>query len=91
MALYNPYCTQEDVFGHTKNNDIASDVIEKSINMASRYVDEYTGRLFHYYDHTSTGYKVPNQDFIGGSHIYLPFPVISINEITVEGTAVEPD
>jgi len=91
MALYQPYCTADDVHGHTKNFDIATDVTERSINMASRYVDEYTGRLFHYYDHSSTAYKVPNVDFIGGTHIYLPFPILSLASVSAEEEEVDSD
>lgn len=91
MAVYNPYCTTEDVQLHIKNNDLASSVVENSISEASRYIEEYTGRFFHKYDYSTDGYPVPSVDFIEGKHIYLPFPVISINELLINGSAISAD
>jgi hypothetical protein len=88
MALYHPYCLESDVTGHTKNSDIPTSTIENSINMASRIVEEYTKRLFHYYDFSSTAYKAPNLDFIDGKYIYLPFPVISLSEVKCDGDVI---
>jgi len=91
MAVYNPYCTTEDVQLHIKNNDIAPSLVENSISEASRYVEEYTGRFFHKYDYTTDGYQVPALDFIEGKHIYLPFPVISVTELFIDGNLITSD
>lgn len=91
MAVYHPYCTSSDVTGHTKNSDIPVATIENAINMASRVVEEYTKRLYHYYDFTSTAYNVPNLDFIDGKYIYLPFPVINLTEVACDGEVIPLD
>jgi len=91
MALFQPYCSAEDVQGHTHNSDLLTSTLDSAINMASRYVDEFTGRLFHYYDHSNTSYSVPNMDFIDGKYIYLPFPVIQLFEVEISATDVESD
>ena len=91
MAVYNPYCTSEDVQLHIKNNDLAVALVENAISEASRYVEEYTGRFFHKYDYSVDGYPVPSVDFIEGKHIYLPFPIISINELQINGSSISTD
>ncbi len=87
MALYNPYCTTSDVTGHTKNSDLGTQTLETAINLASRYIEEYTSRLYHSYDYTA-GFRVSNMDFLNGTHIYLPFPVINLVSITVQGASI---
>lgn len=88
MALYNPYCTVSDVTGHTKNSDLSTSVLETSINLASRYIEEYTSRLYHFYDYGANGFRVNKLDFLNGTHIYLPFPVITLSQLSVEGSSV---
>jgi len=90
MALYHPYCTVSDVTGHTKNSDISTGVLENSINMASRLVEEYTCRFFHSYEYTTEYYKVPSIDYIGEKYIYLPFPIIRLDELSFDSGVYDP-
>lgn len=89
MALYNPYCTTVDVTTHTKNSDLGTALLERVVNQASRFIEDYTKRLYHYYDYNLVGYSVPSYDYLMGAMIYLPFPVLSITKITLDGNDID--
>ncbi len=88
-VLVRPYCTLQSVQEVTGNSE--EDGIEKtlrSINEASRLIEDQCGAGFWFYDHTSTPFKVPQGSVIG-KVAFLPFPVLSLTEVTVDGIVVD--
>ena len=95
MALSTPYCTLLNLQDETKNNDADSDAAaltrhEDAINTASRMVEEWTHRDFTIHDHSSTALTVAEK-YIAQDSIYLPWPVLTLTEITVDGTVLPTD
>jgi hypothetical protein len=87
--LYKPYCTVEEVQGMIGNNDPSLlDLLADAINQASRLVDETCGRDFWFHDHEDTGYQVPRSG-VCGRVILLPFEVITLTEVTLDGSVTD--
>ena len=85
VALKNPYCTLADVQTETANNSHEdADQFRSEINAASRFIDGYCGRDFLLHNHTITP-LVAGKNWIAGNVLFLPFPVISLTKITVDG------
>ena len=88
--LFKPYTTVADVQRETRNND-ANFVswFEEVINDASRYVDVFTGADFWFHDYTTNPFFVhPNLVF--GNRIFLPWPVIELDQVSDEGVILSP-
>lgn len=85
--LERPYCSLADVQRETVNslpeND---DKYKQCINLASRWVDEFCHRDFWFHDHSENAYKVPRK-FVLGDEIFLPFPIVTLTALTVDGKA----
>lgn len=88
-TLLNPYCTLEDVQHEASNIDPAdAGDLEDQITAASRWVDEYCRRDFLYHDHRTTALEV-EPSWVAGQRIYLPWPIISLTEVTVDDEVVD--
>jgi len=94
VPLNKPYCTLLQLQKELKNTDADEEDTIKDwhhdcINRASRLIDEYCQRDFWYHDRTSGGdgvLEVPKQ-YVKRRHIFLPWPIITINTITLDDTA----
>jgi hypothetical protein len=88
-SLSTPYCTLPEAQAEAQNNDPteAADFI-KAINNASRWIDSFCRRDFLYHNHSSTALQIPNH-WSAGNTIYLPWPIITLTEITVTIPNVE--
>jgi hypothetical protein len=88
IPLNKPYCTLLQLQKELKNTDADDEDTIKDwhhdcINRASRLIDEYCQRDFWYHDNTADGegvFEVPKQ-YVCGQYIFMPWPVITINEI----------
>lgn len=88
MALENPYCTIQEVRDEIRNDDAAIDSqLERAVNNASRWIDNYVGRDFYLHDHTVTALVIDKWDeAIFENILFLPFrPIISVTELKVAG------
>lgn len=90
MSHLNPYCRVADVQHEASNTD-ASDAgaLEAEIPAASRWVDWYCKRDFYYHDHQTTALQV-DESWFAKNRIYLPWPTLSLTEITVDGEVLDP-
>jgi hypothetical protein len=85
-TLLNPYCTLSDAQAEAGTTDDASaDELIVEINKASRWIDEHCNRDFLYHNHASSPLVV-SESWCAGNVIYLPWPVLTLTEITI-GTA----
>lgn len=89
MALERPYCSVQDVQLETKSseNELTS-LYEASINRASRYIDAHCKRDFWFHDHTESPFIVP-RNLVLGSHVALPYPILTISEVRYTTDASE--
>lgn len=88
-ALLNPYCLLRDVqaeAGNTYPDDAEDFLVE--INKASRWIDQHCRRDFLFHDHATTALTVP-ASWCAENVIFLPWPVITLTEITVDGIALQ--
>lgn len=95
MALLNPYCTLGQLQKELKNDDADTDddVLawhQDCINRASRFVDDYTHRDFLYHNHASSALAV-EPTWIIGEEIWFPWPIRTLTELTIDGTAQSSD
>jgi hypothetical protein len=87
-TLDRPYCSLEDVQKETRNSDNEnSEWYRTCINRASRWVEDYTRRVFRFQDKQANGYTVRERD-IAGDCVYLPWPVITVDSVAVDGVTV---
>lgn len=88
-SLINPYCTLADVQHEASNIDLAdAGGMEDMITRASRWIDDYCHRDFLYHDHRTIPLEV-EPSWVAGQRIYLPWPVISLTEVTLDGIALD--
>lgn len=87
MATLNkPYCTlaqlQEEL-----GNDEADETswFQECINRASRIIDAWCHRDFWYHDYSAADLTV-KREWIIGDTIYLPWKVITLSSLTIDGT-----
>ena len=78
-ALYKPYCTIADVKAYVKHHVLDTAVYRLAINLASRHVENLTGKDFWYRDET---YRV-KADEITEQGIYLKWPVRELTSVSV--------
>lgn len=89
MPLERPYCTLKRVQRECINDspDDAADIVE-AINEASRYIERTTRRKFWFQDCLATSSANPALEiplsWCAVNVIYLPMPVISLTEISVQ-------
>lgn len=78
--LTDPYCTLEDVQQECRNErPTVTDKFIRSINLASRMVEDYCRRDFLYHDHTGHGNPLRVQrGCVMEETIYLPYHVIEL-------------
>lgn len=90
-ALLNPYCLLRDVQAEASNTypDDANDFLVE-INKASRWIDQHCRRDFLFHNHASAALTVP-ASWCAGNVIFLPWPIITLTEITVEGITLPAD
>jgi hypothetical protein len=87
--LFYPYTTLTAVQRETKNSESANDDWYKEcINDASRLVEEMLRRDFRYHDHISSSLTCKTV-WIAGRELFLPWPIISLTEIAVNGDALD--
>lgn len=88
IALQNPYCELRDAQAVAGNTDeeSARDLV-REINNASRFIEEYCRRDFLFHDHANTPLLV-REGWIAQNVIYLPWPVITLTEVRVDGVAL---
>jgi hypothetical protein len=88
-SLINPYCTLADVQHEASNIDAAdAGALEDMITRASRWIDDYCRRDFLYHDHRTDALEV-EPSWVAGQRIYLPWPVISLVEVTLDGIVLD--
>lgn len=89
--LLRPYCTLADVqnFIGNSQSDITS-LLQDSINQASRMVEDMCGRWFWFLDYSSTAYTVPRPRVVGNI-ILLPFEVLTLTEVAIDGVVQASD
>lgn len=88
-TLYKPYCSLEDVVQAAGNSEPeVSDIFIESINLASRRIDEICGRDFWSHDHLTDPYIVPRRRVIGNV-VILPFEIISLTEVKLDGVEID--
>jgi hypothetical protein len=81
VTLLRPSCTRDDVQQITRNEDSDNnDAFDAAINLASRWIEERTHRVFWFHDHTSTPLIVRRGDVIKGE-IFLPFPIVTLTQL----------
>jgi len=91
MPLINPYCTLTEVQRDTGNSDAdLVDQFEDSINLASRWIDEYTHTDFLTKDYSVTPYVVSLKDIIKDK-VFVPWPIITLTKITAAGVTILAD
>lgn len=88
MKLVNPYCTLADVQREARHHD-GSDagIFIEAINQTSRWIEWFCKRDFLHHNHGTSPLRVDDV-WIGENVIYLPWPVISLAEIRIDGVAV---
>lgn len=85
MPLTNPYTTLLRVQKETRNSKPDKvEWLETCINDASRIIDDFTNRTFFLHDHTAEPLEV-QPAWVVDKEIYLPFPIVSLDSISVEG------
>lgn len=100
MALENPYCTVAELRAYIRNynttllktdvTDTLTEVLERSINSASRFIDGWMNRDYYFHDHSVNPIKlyfnsagVDKKD----KQIALPFyPIVALTSITYDST-----
>jgi len=91
MSLYKPYTTVALVQQECKNDESdLTAVYESAINSASRIAEDYCNRDWWYHDHASSALTVDPR-WVVQDRIYLPWPVKTLTEVTVAGTALDTD
>ena len=91
MSLEHPYTTLEDVQAELKNHsDDAVQKIKDAINLASRAIEDYCNRDFLFHDYSEGAYVVPPDDVYAGQ-IVLPWPIVTLDSITYDGTELDED
>jgi hypothetical protein len=87
-VLIRPYCDLEDVQSVTGANDPEIDnTFIESINSASRMVDEVCGRDFWFHDHSTVNYMLNRRSVIGPIAL-LPFEIITLTDVGIDGAAI---
>jgi hypothetical protein len=85
MSLLRPYCSVDELRAFIRNDDPEiEDRLVESINNASRYIEDTTGRDFTYHDHATTAYQVKRQDIIA-DQVILPFEIITLTQVISDG------
>lgn len=88
-TLVRPYCTLEDVQEITGNDDPDSvERLLRAINSASRMVEDECSRDFWFHDHATEGLKIEKAAVIGTT-VFLPFPVLTLTEVTIDGEVAD--
>jgi len=96
MALSTPYCTLQDLADELKNNDAVdgdATVVtrhEDAINRASRMAEEWCHRDWTFHDYSSTA-LVPEEAWIQGDSLWLPWPIKTITEVKIENDVQDTD
>lgn len=88
MALVNPYCTLNAVkleTGVDLGEGEEDALFEAAINQVSRWVESYCNRDWLFHDHSSTPLVV-RRAHIYGNTIYLPWPIVTLTEFSIDGT-----
>lgn len=89
MALINPYCTVEELQEELKNTsqDLTGE-LERAINAASRWIDDYLGRDHLYHNHATSPLSLAyGSRYVVADTIFLPWPIITLTAITQDGEA----
>ena len=89
----NPYCSLASLREELKmkaGDTSRDDVLKEYIDLASRWIDEYTGRSFFERDFTVSGFEIDDyDDAVFKEVVFLPYrPIISITALSVGGTAL---
>lgn len=91
MALENPYCSVVDVQRETGNSDAELvSQFEDAINVASRWIEDHCKCDFLPKDYSTNAYTVATQDAIGDT-IFLPWPIITLTEVSAAETVIPTD
>lgn len=91
VALLNPYCTLAQLREELKNSDAANDdVFNRSINEASRWVDDYTGRDFFEHAYVAVPLEIDkHDDLIFDELLFLPYkPILTLQTVIEAGVAL---
>ena len=92
ITLYRPYCTLTDVQTVTGANDEGlDDTLNEAINHASRLVDEMTGRDFWFHEFAGDDTFVVSRNAVIGGIALLPFEVITLTAVGVDGSGLDVD
>ena len=88
MPLLRPYCSMAQLRDFIGNDDPELELkLEDAINSASRLVEQKLGSSAWFQDYSSSWYTVDPRDNIG-AFIVLPFPIITLTELTQDGEAL---
>ena len=84
MALENPYCTVNDVISETGNSDSGLvETYERYINLASRFIDDFTKKDFLPHSFTSEPF-IPRESQLAGRHLTVPWKIRSVDSVVIE-------
>lgn len=92
VTLVNPYTTLPEVLANIRNltaPQAVQDACATAINTASRYIDEYTQRDFLFHDF-SVSPLIPRIEWTTRDVISLPWPVLTLTQITELGQVIDP-
>lgn len=88
-TLLRPYCTLLSVQQVTGNSEADGvEQILRSINEASRLIEDQCETDFWFHDHTETALKVA-QGSIVGKVAFLPYPILSLTEVLVDDLSID--
>lgn len=95
MALSTPYCTLLQLQDRLRNNDAdTSDALltrhEDAINRASRMIEGWCHTDWTIHDHTSSK-LVPSNKWIVGDTIYVPWRVLTLTQVEIDGEVEDAD
>jgi hypothetical protein len=95
MALSTPYCTLQQLQDRIRNEDAdTSNVVlarhEDAITRASRMIEGWCHTDWTFHDYTSPK-LVPSNKWIIGDTIYVPWRILTLTEVEIDGHVENPD